>query len=170
MGPDFAPAMPRYRQITPDSLESGRFGWDGYDKGEGANVTDDRVVTLRPGNTVASPQASGTRSDAPEDLPSRLTMGVEVPADRRAVLMVQTIAQLATLAQEAGVPLDDGLAEGAERLARNLRGAGLALPVHLEEALEEISLALSPPPEPAERGGTVVPFRGAPTARRESEE
>lgn len=85
-------------------------------------------------------------------------MGIEVPADRRSVLLVQTIAQLATLAKEAGVPLDDGLAEGVDRLARNLRGAGLALPAHLEDALEDIARALSPP-EPAEPRGTVLPFR-----------
>lgn len=122
-------------------------------------MSDDRVVPLRPALSGGDPPAE-TESQAPaDDTPSRLTMGVEVPADRRSVLMVQTIAQLATLAQEAGVPLDDGLAEGAERLARNLRGAGLALPAHLEEALDEISRALSPP-ETSEGGAVVVPFRG----------
>jgi len=128
-------------------------------------VTDDRVIPLRPprqapssadaNHRVADDTGEADAAPAPTD---RVTMGVEVPADRRSVLMVQTIAQLATLAQEAGVPLDDGLAEGAERLARNLRGAGLSLPAHLETALEEISRALSPP-ETSDDGGIVVPFR-----------
>lgn len=137
-------------------------------------MTDDRVIPLRPAGRGALPTREADRSVAgsqggPEEIarrdvvqPSRLTVGVEVPADRRSVLMVQTIAQLATLAKEAGVPLDDGLAEGAERLARNLRGAGLALPPHLEDALEEIALALSPP-EPPPAGGVVVPFRAGPS-------
>ncbi|MEQ8584679.1 MAG: hypothetical protein RLO01_06080 [Thalassobaculaceae bacterium] len=129
-------------------------------------MTDDRVIPLRPAGRAAATDAP---LDAPVDAPpapqpetARLTVGVELPADRRSVLMVQTIAQLATLAKEAGVPLDDGLAEGAERLARNLRGAGLALPPHLEDALEEITLALSPP-EPERDGGIVVPFRAGPS-------
>lgn len=134
-------------------------------------MTDDRVIPLRPaGAGGATPFEAERPSSQPpgqspalaDEAPARLTMGIEVPADRRSVLMVQTIAQLATLAQEAGVPLDDGLAEGAERLARNLRGAGLALPAHLEDALEEIALALSPP-EPQPAGGVVVPFRSGPT-------
>ncbi|MDF1793361.1 MAG: hypothetical protein P1U88_15715 [Thalassobaculaceae bacterium] len=125
-------------------------------------MTDDRVVLLHPGRAdVASTPETG-RETVADEAPTRLTMGVEVPADRRSVLMVQTIAQLATLAQEAGVPLDDGLVEGAERLARNLRGAGFALPAHLEEALEEIARALSPP-EPEDTGGVVVPFRVGPS-------
>ncbi|SDG04237.1 MULTISPECIES: hypothetical protein [Thalassobaculum] len=122
-------------------------------------MTDDRVVLLHPGRKAEEPALDST----PETVeaapaPTRLTVGIEVPADRRSVLLVQTIAQLATLAKEAGVPLDDGLAEGAERLARNLRGAGLALPAHLEDALEDIARALSPP-EPEEPRGTVLPFR-----------
>ena len=137
-------------------------------------MTDDRVIPLRPAGRGALPTRGADRSvtghqGGPDETArrdvsptSRLTVGVEVPADRRSVLMVQTIAQLATLAKEAGVPLDDGLAEGAERLARNLRGAGLALPPHLEDALEEIALALSPA-EPQPAGGVVVPFRAGPS-------
>lgn len=125
-------------------------------------MTDDRVIPLRPAGRAAATDAPVDASPAPQPETARLTVGVELPADRRSVLMVQTIAQLATLAKEAGVPLDDGLAEGAERLARNLRGAGLALPPHLEDALEEITLALSPP-EPERDGGIVVPFRAGPS-------
>ena len=99
-----------------------------------------------------------SQPEAAAPAPTRLTMGIEVPADRRSVLLVQTIAQLATLAKEAGVPLDDGLAEGVDRLARNLRGAGLALPAHLEDALDDIARALAPP-EPEEPKGAVLPFR-----------
>ena len=127
-------------------------------------MTDDRVVLLRPAGKAKGTIHKSVRKTTPapassaEPAPTRMTMGIEVPADRRSVLLVQTIAQLATLAKEAGVPLDDGLAEGAERLARNLRGAGLALPAHLEEALEDITRALTPP-EPEVRAGTVVPFR-----------
>ena len=125
-------------------------------------MTDDRVVPLHParkaGNKTNKPAAKATCEAAVEAAPTRLTMGIEVPADRRSVLLVQTIAQLATLAKEAGVPLDDGLAEGAGRLAHNLRGAGIGLPPHLEDALEDISRALTPP-EPTEPRGLVVPFR-----------
>lgn len=140
-------------------------------------MTDDRVIPLRPSGRRAAPTVEAERRDpghesgrgeapdptaVPQSETGRLTVGVELPADRQSVLMVQTIAQLATLAKEAGVPLDDGLAEGAERLARNLRGAGLALPPHLEDALEEITLSLSPP-EPERDGGIVVPFRAGPS-------
>lgn len=124
-------------------------------------MTDDRIIPFRAradrvvdsvkSTSVAEPIAEGT---------GRVTMGVEVPADRRLVLTVQTIAQLATIAQDAGVPLDDGLAEGAEKLARNLRGAGLALPVHLEEALDEICRVLSPAIE-VEANGVVVALRSS---------
>lgn len=117
---------------------------------------DDRVVLLHPGRQAE--EAAPAPADEGPAAPTRLTMGIEVPADRRSVLLVQTIAQLATLAKEAGVPLDDGLAEGVDRLARNLRGAGLALPAHLEDALEDIGRALSPP-EPDGPRGTVLPFR-----------
>lgn len=122
-------------------------------------MTDDRVVLLHPGRKAEeAAQDTAPETAAAAAAPTRLTMGIEVPADRRSVLLVQTIAQLATLAKEAGVPLDDGLAEGVDRLARNLRGAGLALPAHLEDALEDIARALSPP-EPEAPRGTVLPFR-----------
>ncbi|MCR9071217.1 MAG: hypothetical protein NXI18_05815 [Alphaproteobacteria bacterium] len=134
-------------------------------------MTDDRIIPLHSAARGATPAGQASQAgkggsvgsaEYGNEKPSRLTVGVEVPADRRSVLMVQTIAQLATLAKEAGVPLDDGLAEGAERLARNLRGAGLALPPHLEDALEEIALALAPP-QPQPVGGIVVPFRAGPS-------
>lgn len=129
-------------------------------------MTDDRVVLLHParkaGNKTRKSAAEATSRPEAEPAPTRLTMGIEVPADRRSVLLVQTIAQLATLAKEAGVPLDDGLAEGAERLARNLRGAGIGLPPHLEDALEDITRALTPP-EPDEPRGLVLPFRACGT-------
>ncbi len=91
-------------------------------------------------------------------------MGVEVPADRRLVLTVQTIAQLVTIAKEEGMPLDDGLVQGVEKLAHRLRGAGLALPAHLEDALSEIGFSLTPPEqydnEAHESSGQVLPFPG----------
>ena len=155
----------RCRQIDRDSVESGRFGDCQPSTGVGGeSVTDDRVIPLRRPK-VAEPRTDQDHLDPESEsapVPAdRVTMGVEVPADRRSVLMVQTIAQLATLAQEVGVPLDDGLAEGAERLARNLRGAGLSLPAHLESALEEISRALSPPEPERSSPGVVVPFRAS---------
>lgn len=121
-------------------------------------MSDDRVIPLRPPRAAADQTPDVPQDTAEDAVPDRVMMGVEVPADRRTVLMVQTIAQLATLAQDAGVPLDDGLAEGAERLARSLRGTGLDLPPHLESALEEISRALSPQEDDGE-GGVIVPFR-----------
>jgi hypothetical protein len=135
-------------------------------------VTDDRIVRFpRAGGGGGSHNAPvEDRGLAPEiDPHGRVTMGVEVSADRRLVLMVQTIAQLATLAKEADVPLDDGLLQGADRLARSLRGAGLALPVHLEDALDEIAASLSPGDAGEEPGAEIVPFQPGSSARPASE-
>lgn len=128
-------------------------------KEKGASVTDDRVIPFRGRSGDAAPAHEAPAAQAPLREPEtgrRVTMGVEVPADRRMVLAVQTIAQLATIAQDNGVRVDDGLAEGVERLAHNLRGAGLALPPHLEDALDEISRALRPA---AGNGAAVVSLR-----------
>ena len=95
-------------------------------------MTDDRVVSFPTAERPAAGEGDASVS------PDRVTMGVEIPAERRLVLTVQTIAQLVTIARDEGVALDDGLAQGVERLAHRLRGAGLALPMHLEEALAEI--------------------------------